>query len=119
MNNDLNFMNESENNYNDILNSIDDIQKMYKDIYRLSKSVKTEDDQKNFYDKIENLITSLNHLSQISHKLDNEGTNLDFIRELEENPINTQEKLNDQFIIICQMLRGKKENLEFLKSALK
>lgn len=119
MNNDLNFKNESENNYTDIQNSIDDIQKMYKDIYRLSKSVKTEEDQKSFYDKIENLIKALNDLCQISHKLDNEYINLDFIKELEENPINTQETLNDRFLIICQMLRGKKENLEFLKSSLK
>lgn len=119
MNNDLNFKNESENNYIEVQNSIDDVQKMYKDIYRLSKSVKTEDDQKNFYDKIENLIKSLNELSEISHKLDNDYINLDFIKELEENPISTQETLNDRFIIICQMLRGKKENLEFMKSSLK
>lgn len=119
MNKELNVNNEIEKNYFIIQNSIDDIQKMYKEIYRLCRTIKSEEDQKNFYDKMEKLIHSLNNLNHLSHLLDNEFVNSNFIKDFEDRPAEIQEKMNDEFIYVCQMLRGKIENLEKLKSVLK
>ena len=107
-----------ENDFFELLNMIDDAKNQTKENYKLTKNI-SKDNQQSFNKNIEVLINQLQAIHDKSFQFDDYYVMQDYVNKVEnQNNLEQDDEINQQFLFGVQMLRGKLENLNKIKNSL-